>query len=99
MAAKPLEIHPDALAELKAAISWYLGRSHTAAIKFADEVDTAIEMMSESPARWPAGGQGTRKLVLRRFPYAIVYREKEDAVQILAIAHGHRRPDYWKDRL
>jgi hypothetical protein len=36
---------------------------------------------------------------LRRFPFAIVYREKQDAIQILAIAHGHRRPKYWKRRL
>ena len=99
MAVKALEIHPYALAEVKAAVAWYMERNYTAAIKFADEIDKAIEMMVESPARWPAGGHGTRKLVLRRFPYAIVYREKEDAVQILAVAHGHRRPEYWKDRL
>jgi len=42
---------------------------------------------------------GTRKLVLQRFPYVIVYREKESSVEILAVAHGHRQPGYWKDRL
>jgi hypothetical protein len=29
--------------------------------------------------------------VLNRFPFAIIYREKAVSVQVLAIAHGHRR--------
>lgn len=27
------------------------------------------------------------------------YREQPSVIQILAIAHGHRQPDYWKRRL
>ena len=99
MVAKPLEIHPSALAELKSGLNWYLQRNEAAAVKFAAEVDRAIGLIIESPARWPAGEHTTRKIVLRRFPFAIVYREKKAAVQILAVAHGHRRPGYWNNRL
>ncbi len=99
MAAKPLEIHPSALFDLKSAVDWYLERSETAAAKFADEVDRAVGLIIESPARWPSGEHGTRSFVLSRFPFAIVYREKQNAIQILAIAHGHRNPEYWKGRL
>ena len=99
MAAKPLEIHPSALAELKSALSWYLERNETAADKFVAELDRAIELLVATPRRWPAGDHGTRKFVLRRFPFATFYREKQSVVQVLAIAHGHRRPGYWKDRL
>lgn len=99
MAAKPLEIHPAALAELKSAVDWYRGRSETAAVKFVAQLDRAIDLVIESPRRWPSGEYATRKFVLRRFPFAIVYREKKAAIQVLAIAHGHRRPGYWKERL
>jgi plasmid stabilization system protein ParE len=99
MAAKELEIHPSALAEMKSAVTWYLERNATAAMKFVAEVDRSIDLLVKSPARWPAGDHGTRRFVLRRFPFAIIYREKHKTVQILAIAHGHRRPEYWKDRL
>ena len=34
MAAKSLDIHPSALAELKSSISWYLERNETTANKF-----------------------------------------------------------------
>ena len=99
MAAKRLQIHPSALAELKSALSWYLERNETAAANFAAELDRAMDLVIGSPARWPAGEHGSRKFVLRRFPFAVVYRENQGVVQILAIAHGHRRPGYWKNRL
>jgi toxin ParE1/3/4 len=41
---------------------------------------------------------GTRKFLLRRFPYAVVYRITESAIQVIAVAHGRRRPSYWKSR-
>jgi len=99
MAAKPLEIHPSALAELKSALKWYLDQNETAALKFAAELDRAMELVLATPQRWPTGGHGSRKFVLRRFPFAIFYREQEAVIQVLAIAHGHRRPGYWKERL
>ena len=99
MAGKPLEIHPAALAELKSAVQWYQERSQPAALKFVAEVDRAIELVMESPKRWPAADHATRRLVLQRFPYAIIYRERKADVQVLAVAHGHRRPGYWRQRL
>jgi plasmid stabilization system protein ParE len=77
MAVKPLDIHPAALEELKSALAWYLDRSATAASNFVREVDEAIDLVAKSPGRWPSGEHATRKFVLRRFPFAIVYRETE----------------------
>jgi hypothetical protein len=37
--------------------------------------------------------------VLRRFPFVIIFREAAVRIEILAIAHGRRRPGYWRDRL
>jgi toxin ParE1/3/4 len=99
MAARLIEVHPSALEEWKMTVNWYFERNETAAARFVAEVDRAMEFLSDTPERWPVGKHGTRKFVLRRFPFAIVYREKQTAIQVLAIAHGHRRPGYWKDRL
>jgi plasmid stabilization system protein ParE len=97
--AKLLDIHPSALAELKSAISWYLEQNEATANKFVAAVDRAIDLIIESPRRWPAGELETQRFVLQRFPYAIIYQDKESVVTILAVAHGHRQPGYWKDRL
>ena len=99
MAAKRLDLHPEALEEWKSAVAWYLERNEAAAVNFVADVDQAIELVAASPHRWPMGLHRTRKFVLLRFPFAIVYREREADIQVLAIAHGHRRPGYWKDRL
>jgi len=99
MAAKLLQIHPAALAELKSAVAWYQERNQAAALNFAAELDRVIDLIIDAPGRWPTGDHGTRKLVLQRYPFAVIYREKAAVIQILAIAHGRRRPGYWKNRL
>jgi plasmid stabilization system protein ParE len=99
MAAKRIEIHPAALEELKSAVEWYLERSEPA----ADEIRFRSRSRHSSGDRIAVslaiGEYGVRRFVLQRFPFAITYREKDSGVQILAFAHGHRRPGYWKDRL
>ena len=68
MASERLEIHLAALAELKSAVSWYLERSEPAAREFVAAVDQAIDLVIESPKRWPVGEYATRRFVLGRFP-------------------------------
>jgi len=80
MAAKLLDIHPAALAELKSAVAWYLVRSEVAAKNFVAEVDRAVDLIAKWPERWPGGERNTRRFVLQRFPYALIYRERESGV-------------------
>jgi toxin ParE1/3/4 len=99
MANKQLEFIGAAAAEYQAALDWYFERSSVAAQKFADEVTRAIDNVAESPHRWPAHLLGTHRSFLRHFLFAIVYRELPSVIQILVVAHGHRRPGYWQSRL
>ncbi len=62
-------------------------------------LNRAIEKIAEAPNPWPAFLLGTRKFLLYRFPYAVVYRQIPSVIQIVAIAHAHRRPGYWKKRM
>jgi plasmid stabilization system protein ParE len=94
MAGKALEVHPAALDELKSALIWYAERSEAAANNFIRELEAGLEMVLQSPDRWPLGERATRKFTLKRFPFAIVYRETNRSIQVVAIAHGHRRPGY-----
>jgi hypothetical protein len=54
---------------------------------------------SQRPERWPIGKNNTRRFLLWRFPFAILYSEQESVVTIWAVAHGSRRPQYWERRL
>jgi plasmid stabilization system protein ParE len=99
VAALPVELHPEAIAEAWEARLWYAQRSPTAALRFLNELDRAIEEVSQNPLRWPTHLHGTRRYRLRRFPYLLVYRVVADErVQIIACQHARRRPGYWRDR-
>jgi toxin ParE1/3/4 len=93
------ELHPEALAEADAGVLWYLDRSPRVAERFIAAIDTALERICEAPERWPPYVAGTRRYVMLKFPYFIVYKVTPQAVYVYAIAHAKRRPDYWKERL
>ncbi len=98
MTSKAVEFHEEASLEYAAAFEWYFERSELVASRFAGELNRAIALIAEAPQRWPVGVHGTRRFLLQRFPFAIVYRELPSIIQVLAVAHGHRRPGYWKQR-
>ena len=89
----------EASSEYEAAFDWYFARSESAAAKFAEELNRAIGMIAEAPQRYPNNINSTRKFLLQRFPFPVVYRELPSIIQVLAVAHGRRRSGYWKDRL
>ena len=89
---------PAALDELAGAMDWYAARSERAASMFVIEFERAVQRMRESPLRWPSYQHGTSKVRLRRFPFAIIYRIRIDELQVVAVAHLHRRPGYWRNR-
>jgi len=66
-----IEVHPEALAEAKAAYDWYFERSPAAATAFIVELDATIGAIGEAPQRCALYLARTRRYVLRRFPYAV----------------------------
>ena len=92
------ELHPEAAAEVEAAFTWYRERSERAAEGFLRELEHALGQVAAFPDRWLLYGPGIRGFKLRRYPFAVIYRGAESPVQIIAIAHGRRRPGYWRKR-
>jgi plasmid stabilization system protein ParE len=95
---RELEYLEQALVEAEAAALWYLERSPTAAVRFSIELDEAEAAILERPEAWPTGEHGTRRYLLHRFPFAVIYRIEESRIVIVAVAHARRRPRYWTDR-
>lgn len=91
-------VHPEAIAEARAAREWYQARNAEVAEAFMAELDSAIEVIGEVPRQWPPYLARTRRYLLRRFPFFVVFREASNRVEILAIVHARRRPGYWLGR-
>jgi toxin ParE1/3/4 len=96
---RELEYLEEALEEAEAAARWYAERSVAAAAAFSEEMDEAESAISRLPDAWPPYDHNTRRYLLRRFPFSVVYRVEPDRILIVAVAHARRRPVYWKPRL
>ena len=86
------------MVEASEAAEWYATRDLDVAQAFLNELDRAILMITDAPATCASHLYGTRRLVLRRFPYAVVLLEKPHKVIIVAITHQKRKPGYWRSR-
>jgi len=94
----PVAFHPEALAEAEAAVRWYAERSVRAAERFLKVLEDAVEQVVAAPSRWGSSSEGTRRVILQHYPYLLIYRVLPDRIEILAVAHGRRRPGYWRIR-
>jgi plasmid stabilization system protein ParE len=93
-----LDFHPAAVREARRAYRWYMRRSAWAGNRFQAALEAALEQIAKSPDRWPPYLHGTRSTPLRRFPFIVVYRQLADGLQVVAVAHGKRKPGYWRRR-
>jgi plasmid stabilization system protein ParE len=91
--------HPEADQELEAAAIWYEERQPGLGDDFLDEFESTLRRIAAEPERWRIIRGESRKLNFNRFPYAIVYSLRSDAIYIKAVMHLHRRPFYWKGRV
>ncbi len=97
--AKDYRFHALAWQELEEADSWYLSHSYEVSLDFLNELYAAVEDIARAPCRWAKYLHGTRRFVMQRFPFSVVYLDDSELVTIIAVAHSKRKPGYWKDRL
>ena len=93
-----LALHPAAVAEVQNAYDYYLEKDPTVAEDFLTLLDRSLELLTKLPERYPTSNHGTRRMLLKRFPYQLIYQVREDEILILAVAHSRNRPFYWTDR-
>ena len=65
---------------------------------FKEEAKKAVSRIVQYPAAWPVERGDIRKCMLHKFPYNLLYSVEEQHIVIIAVAHQHRKPDYWIDR-
>jgi toxin ParE2 len=85
--------------ELDEAVSYYNGQVAGLGDAFLLEVVATIERIRRFPEGWHPLGKNIRRCRLRRFPYGLIYQPDKNEILIIAVAHSHRRPSYWRDRL
>jgi plasmid stabilization system protein ParE len=92
------EFHPDAEQEFIEEAAYYESEVPGLGSRFTDEVDRVIELLRENPKSGAPVDEHLRHFVLRRFPHSIVYAVLSKTLFIVAVAHGSRKPGYWRSR-
>ena len=91
--------HPAAAEELESAVVYYELNQRGHGLDFAEEVAAAITRILQHPNAWMPLSKNSRRCIISRFPYGIIYQVKTRTLRIIAIAHLSRKPEYWKNRL
>ncbi len=85
-------------ADFTEALCWYAERSRQAAENFEAEFEQALATITADPHRFPKCDQRHQYCRIRRFPFQIIYRNDQDIITIIAVAHAKRNPGYWSNR-
>lgn len=96
---KPFRFLEPARLELFDASTYYEDQAAGLGREFLEVASAAIGLLRESPDLGAHHRAGTRRFVLPRFPYSLVYLDEPEFVLFVAVAHHRRHPEYWSDRI
>lgn len=84
--------------ELTDATAYYELEFEGLGARFRNEVAVALKRITSNPEAWAVERGTIRKCLLHKFPYKILYSIETDHIFVIAVAHQHRRPDYWAEQ-
>ena len=92
-------LHPEAESDLREAAKYYRERAGAAlAQAFLAEFEHAVGLLMRHPLLGALWLHGKRRLVMKHFPFSVIYAVVAQDIQVFAVAHQSRRPGYWKSR-
>jgi plasmid stabilization system protein ParE len=94
-----IEFTEPASIELDDAFEYYELQLPGLGKKFLNEMIETTEIISDFPELFSQNSKHTRKAVLRKFPYNLIYSIYKNKIFIIAVAHQNRAPEYWIDRV
>ncbi len=94
----PVIFHDRAEDELNEAAAYYARARPGLGDAFVVEVQHTVDNLAAFPLAGNAVENDVRWWLVKRFPYSVLYRVRDDHIRVLAIAHQKRRPFYWHGR-
>ncbi|WP_293369383.1 type II toxin-antitoxin system RelE/ParE family toxin [Nevskia sp.] len=91
-----LLVRPEAQAELLDAQRWYEQRSPGLGFEFARAVDAAMTRALRMPLAFPCIEAEFRHVVMRKFPYSVIYHADEVELLVVSFFHHRRKPGGWQ---
>ena len=83
--------------ELNTAIDYYNNQMPGLGFEFAIEFKESLIKLKNFPNAWPVFSNSTRRFLIRKFPYGILYQNRQKEILILAIMHLKQNPKNWEN--
>jgi len=94
----PLTLRVEAQADFDSASNWYDEQRAGFGAAFAARVQDVLDLIVDRPELYPRIFLDVRRAIVRRFPYLVYYQVEVERIVVLAILHGSRDPDPWRER-
>ena len=85
--------------EFLAQVAFYEKEEPGLGARFSLEVEDATARAVAYPLSGSPTSKNARRILVKDFPFSVVYRLTDDGVTVLAVAHNSRYPDYWLPRV
>jgi len=93
-----LFVHPLARLDILDAVVWYEEQRPGLGVEMSDQVEAAIGRAADNPLAFAIIEGATRRVLCRRFPYAVFFEVQGDRLFVLAVTHVRRDPIAWRSR-
>jgi plasmid stabilization system protein ParE len=92
-------LHPEAQMDLRDAAEFYRTRADSSLSQsLLAEFERSVDVLLQHPGLGALWRNERRRLIMKRFPYSVIYTVVGEQIRILAVAHNSRHPDYWRGR-
>jgi len=85
--------------EVDEAVYWYDEQLAGLGLAFLDDLDRAVRLIRDYPLAATEIEPQIRRFLFSRFPYSLIYGIDHKTIVVIAVAHHHRDPKYWVDRV
>ena len=90
---------PPSDKELEETIGYYNDQMPGLGEQFYDAFQSTVNYINIAPEAWRKVGCNTRRINIKRFPHLILYVLDGEDILITCIAHQHRNPTYYSNRI
>lgn len=95
----PVLVQPAAEADIVEAALWYESRALGLGSEFLGLVEAGIDAIRRTPNAFPRVRGDVRRVLLRRFPFALYFLPEPSAIRVIACLHVRRDPTRWQQRI
>jgi toxin ParE1/3/4 len=88
----------EAREEMLAAADYYEEKMSGLGWEFIRQVHATVGFILAFPESGVAADARTRRSLVKRFPFGVLYRIEAERILIVAVMDLRRKPGYWRDR-